>query len=153
MKILVSRQDYDRVSKYTWHISWNKDRTRKYARARINGKLVLMHRFILEVDSSFDVDHRNRNGLDNTRRNLRVANRSQNNANGLGKGNKNGFKGTFFNSDGRPKPWYAQVGYEYRTVHCGSYVTPEEAARAYDRKAVELFGEFALTNQMLGLFA
>ena len=47
---------------------------------------------------------------------------------------------------GGPRPWRSCIGFNYRYVHLGTYADKEEAARAYDRKAIELFGAFAHLN-------
>jgi|TARA_R110002020_G_C15975619_1_gene747963 hypothetical protein len=44
------------------------------------------------------------------------------------------------------KPWEAYIMFNQKNIYLGSYKTKEEAARAYDKKAIELFGEFAQLN-------
>jgi hypothetical protein len=46
----------------------------------------------------------------------------------------------------RSKPWMAQIKFNYKVIYLGMYKTKEEAALVYNKKAVELFGEFAQLN-------
>jgi hypothetical protein len=90
------------------------------------------------------VDHRDRNGLNCRRGNLRAANASQNQGNaGLARSNTTGFKGV----DRCGDRWRARIKRNGKTASIGGlYVTAEEAARAYDKAAREHFGEFAWLN-------
>ena len=64
-----------------------------------------------------------------------------------------GFKGIRYKKDNkkRLKPWQAQIYIHGKTQSIGYYKTPTQAAKAYDRKAVEAFGPKAVTNKSLGL--
>jgi hypothetical protein len=44
------------------------------------------------------------------------------------------------------KKWIASIGFNRNKIHLGLFTNEEDAARAYDRKAMELFGEFAYLN-------
>ena len=73
---IVSDCDYDRVMQYKWHIHRSKGKNKKagqpYARAMINGKRTLLHRFILNPSDDLHVDHINFQTLDNRRENIRA---------------------------------------------------------------------------------
>ena len=89
------------------------------------------------------VDHINHDPLDNHRHNLRLATRSQNAANvGPYANNTSGYKGVDFNQG----KWRARITQHGKRHFLGTFDTAEEAARAYDSKALELFGEFASLN-------
>jgi hypothetical protein len=111
------------------------------------GTLVSMHRLILGVAESELVDHINSDGLDNRRRNLRPCSHTQNMQNRkIQSNNRSGFKGVYFHRGKGAHPWYAQLTANGRRVHIGAFVSPEEAARAYDKAAIKHHGEFARLN-------
>jgi hypothetical protein len=110
-------------------------------RNKQSGSRIYMHRNIAGADRGEEVDHRNRDGLDNRRSNLRKATRSQNEANKAPRG-RSGFKGVSY--DSRSQRYTAHVGHHKKWV--GSFVTAEDAAKARDRAAREMFGEFAFIN-------
>lgn len=90
-------------------------------------------------------DHIDHNTHNMQRTNMRLATRSQNAANAkLSRRNTSGFKGVRFQAQNQN--WYASIGVNRKEVYLGVFKTKEEAARAYDKKAVELFGEFASIN-------
>lgn len=106
----------------------------------------LMHKEILGIVGDLDVDHRDRDGLNNRRENLRVATRSQNNANAAKRfrATSSRFKGVYWHRGARK--WQAHINAEGERVHLGLYLDEEQAALAYDKAAKELFGEFARLN-------
>jgi hypothetical protein len=148
LKAIVDDADFEWASAIRWFPLYNGTTT--YA---ISGYPVMrggcvsrrLHRLILEAPAGVHVDHENGDGLDNRRSNLRLATRSQNahNMHRLPR-NTSGFKGVSYQKTNRK--WRAQIQCGERTYHLGYHATPEEAARAYDAKARELFGEYARTN-------
>lgn len=152
MFALVDDIDFERVSQHSWHLHRNPSDL-LYARTTIkdsNGKRkkVRMHRFILNATAG-RIDHANRNGLDNTRGNLRLATNSQNQGNsskGFGVGTS-AYRGVHWNR--RQRAWRACISINNKTVWLGTYrgdTGEVDAARSYDRAAEEHFGEFALLN-------
>jgi hypothetical protein len=108
---------------------------------------ISVHRLAwLFVHGSFanEIDHINRDKQDNRISNLREATRTQNQAN-LFKTNKSGFKGVHMRPSGT---FYAHIGNNGKQHYIGSYKTANEAAIAYNKKAIELFGEFAALNEV-----
>lgn len=94
------------------------------------------------------VDHINRNPLDNRRENLRLATGSQNMANreGWGKSLPKGVSHHPARPGKGPECFQARIGVNSRRISLGTYRTPEEAGRAYDKAALQHYGEFAVLN-------
>lgn len=129
---------------------WRKSKNGYVVRGiRLNGVYTLIYMHVV-VASRMKIegltDHEDRNKLNNQRSNLRPATRSQNAANvGLRQDNTTGFKGVRFQKQSNKYEVFITVG--GKTAYIGLYETPEEAARAYNAKAIELFGEFAFLNE------
>lgn len=91
------------------------------------------------------VDHINGNGLDNRRANLRLASHAQNHANSQKrKGKSSPYKGVSWSRSGAK--WMATIRSAGKTTYLGVFTNPIEAAKAYDRAASEIYGEFARVN-------
>ena len=101
--------------------------------------------FILNLTDLPCVDHKDRNSLNNHLSNLRWCTRKENQQNRSK--NNNGtsmYKGVSFHK--RSNKWLAQIRHNGQRIHLGYFNDESEAARAYDRKASELFREFAVLN-------
>lgn len=132
----------------------------------IKKRTILMHRYILDLacdDTYTDqvVDHIDGNGLNNVKSNLRLCNRSENSCNKrLRSNSQTGYRGVnkkketqYIKKDGTKikynvkKPWLAYITPKgKKRITIGYFENIEEAAKAYDEKAKELFGEFAKLN-------
>lgn len=97
-----------------------------------------------DIPKEMQVDHINRNKLDNQRENLRLATHSENAANAGGKKNKEGYRGI----KAHRRKWQAEIQKDKRKIFIGLYSTKEAAAIAYNIKAKELFGDFAYQNTL-----
>lgn len=111
---------------------------------------VYLHRRVLKAPSGLEVDHRNRNKLDNRRANLRLATGTQNKRNAgprrtyAGKPTNSPYKGVFLHrQSGR---WNARIRHSGRQHSLGYFDDQVDAARAYDKAALEHHGEFACIN-------
>lgn len=149
---LVDVEDLDRIRNYTWYAQYFKPQDRfyilmanRFARKDFGKSTVLLHRYILGVDHlDVLVDHENRNSLDNRKRNLRIATPAENVRNsGPSKLNKLGLKGVWKTSKDR---YLSQITFEGKREHVGSFDNPIDACIAYNKRAQELFGEFAYLN-------
>lgn len=143
---IVDDEDAERVLQRKWHYH-RKKCGGEYAKHsyRKNGKIidVLMHRFILDAPPGVEIDHKNNNGLDNRRENLRLATSAENKRNrGIQRHNKSGYKGVQLEY-GR---WSAIIWVDGVRIRIGTFDTKEEAARAYDKGARLWHGEFAKLN-------
>lgn len=136
----IDAADYDRLSKYRWYASHHGPTT--YARCRQKSKDTYMHRMIMRPRKGQIVDHIDGNGLNNRRCNLRICTSRQNQANRGPCGGSSRFVGVFRNKD----KWQAGIGYRGKSYYIGLFDDEVEAAKARDRKAYELHGEFAYLN-------
>lgn len=140
---LVSPEDFHWLSQRDWYRD-----DRGYAACglfrRREGMIVKMHRLILLAPNTATVDHANGNTLDNRRENLRLATQSQQNANRLKFKGRSQFKGVYRRCDGLK--WVAHIKNAGRPKNLGSFVSEDDAARAYDAAARQIFGEFACLN-------
>lgn len=138
---LVDDEDYSLVSGLVWTPEERNDRVY----ARNIAQRLYMHRLLLG-DPPGDIDHENRNGLDNRRSNLRLATRSQNNLNSRRiKGSfSSRFKGVSWRKD--RQWWIAYITKDGHREEIGHFTDEVVAAKARDARAVELFGEFARLN-------
>lgn len=106
-------------------------------------------RLLLRPATGLQVDHINHDIHDNRRINLRIATPSQNGQNRRKRSdNTSGYKGVSWKKAN--KAWQAYIKYKQKTIYLGLHNTPELAALAYNKKARELFGEFALLNVVAG---
>lgn len=138
---LVDDEDFESLSRHKWYVT---ERGRARRRNDEGTGNCSMSREIMGFPEG-EVDHANRDKLDNQKSNLRVCSHRQNNGNkGLGKTNTSGFKGVSWRK--RDKVWEAGIKHKGKTIHIGNFQGRFEAAEAYDAKATELFGEFAWTN-------
>lgn len=141
---IVDPEYVELLNKFNWSLSYNRAGN-EYAITNMNGIRVKMHRFIMGVtDPSILVDHKNRNGLDNRKHNLRLCDKLKNAANSKPINKTSAYKGVSF--DNYSKKWVARIKFEGKQLNLGRYDDEEDAARAYDAKAKEVFGEFAYLN-------
>lgn len=147
MEAIVDSEDYRLVAGFRWHS--HKNNRSVYARTSLqirtaDGKReshLWMHKLVLPGVSL--VDHRDGNGLNNRRGNLRPATHQQNMRNRrLTNGKK--FKGAF-HAKGSAR-WFSSICVNYRNIYLGSFDSEEEAACAYDAAARLYFGEFCTPN-------
>lgn len=139
---IVDEADAELVNQYRWNPLRHKSGF--YATARESQKTVYLHRLIVGFPEGQEVDHANRDGLDNRRSNLRVCSRSGNTSNRARmKSNTTGFVGVEYRANGR---FQAAVWVNYHKVSLGTFDTAEDAARARDAAARDAFGEFASLN-------
>lgn len=141
---IVDDEDYDWLNQWNWHA--HKDRNTYYAKRTTSyGATIRMHRLILGAKKGQITDHRNRNGLDNQRHNIRICTLSENQQNRPAYPNGTSkYKGVWWWAD--RQRWGSMIRVNNKRYYLGSYVNEIDAAKIYDKKAKELFGVFAYCN-------
>lgn len=145
---LVDDEDFDYLNQFHWlmvqngknniyakrNLSWKKGSGRK--------RQVYMHREILNFPKGMSIDHKDFNGLNNQKSNLRICTHAQNMWHNISKA-VSGYKGVYYNQN---HSILAKIKVNNIVIHLGSFKTEEDAARAFDEAAIKYRGEFASLN-------
>lgn len=134
--LLISKEDEELLKLYRILFDKNSGYFRVYLG---KGEYTYLHRLIVNAQKGDIVDHIDRNRQNNTRENLRIVTRATNNYNREVK-NKLG-RGIYFDKFGNR--FRACISHENKTLKLGSFKTLIEAKEAYNKKAVELRGDYA----------
>lgn len=152
-KAIVDDDDFEYLNQWKWHIKNNGRKKVYYAvrgvwdNSRKNNRFIRMHREIMKASTNLQIDHINGNGLDNRKCNLRLCDNAQNHWNiKRSKNNTSGVRGIDWMK--RKRKWRARIHYYGKEIHLGLFITPQEAARAYNQAALKYHGEFAYLNQI-----
>jgi hypothetical protein len=117
-----------------------------YVQTELKGKVYMLHRIVWElhngeIPKGMQVDHIDRNPLNNSITNLRLCTQNQNQINsGVPKNNTTGYKGVLRTPNGK---FQARLGYNGKKLYLGLFETAEDAAACVKAKTIELYGEFA----------
>jgi len=152
---VVDAEDVPRLGSFSWFIYRPSASDRLiYAVRKVRtgvGRYTkrLMHRDVLVMSDNFEVDHKNGNGLDNRKENLRPATASQNQANARQHvdAGYSQYKGVTFHKITRR--WQASVQCNKKRRFFGGFKTEKEAAEAYNKEAAKVFGEYARLNEIV----
>ena len=146
---IIDAADVHLVARNNWYAEVDRRRdgtvSKVYAarKVRLGGAScpVYLHRTIAQTPTGLPTDHKNGDGLDNRRVNLRVVTPSQNSQNQLTSvANTSGFKGVTWNA--RSAKWQAQIGFQGRKFYLGLFDQIELAALAYATASSKLHGEY-----------
>lgn len=146
---LIDEGDAELISRYKWHAIRVNPRKSFYARTvlwSIGRRYwrIRMQNLILHAPDGFLVDHKDGDGLNNTRSNLRIATMAQNNAARPSAPGRSGYRGVIWDSGKRR--WRARISENNHDITLGCFADPAEAAAVYDAAARKLHGEFAQVN-------
>lgn len=143
---IVDDEDFEWLSKWKWHYNPRQYTGPGYAeRSAINpitkrNSTICMHRAIMGFPKGKLIDHKNGNGLDNTRSNLRLATFSENSRHRkYPSTSTTGLKGVHRSSKNK---YRARIRMGGKLVSLGTFTNPEDAREAYLKKAKPLHGEF-----------
>jgi hypothetical protein len=142
-EVLIDKEDYHFILEYHWYIcKWGKVFyvvATVYNRETKKQRTVKLHRLILNAPKNKDIDHKNGNGLDNRKKNLRLCTKVENGINrGKQKNNTSGYKGVWQIHNGR---WRARIHFK-KSIHLGYFDTIKEAHQAYCKASKKYHGEF-----------
>lgn len=150
---LVDDENFERLNQWKWHMGSRGYSIRSHYYAKENKwKVVRMATEVMKISGNWKanklIDHINRNKLDNRKCNLRMVTASQNAINSkMFSTNTSGYRGVSFQPKANlSNPWTAYMHFSGKKMHLGYYKTKTEAAKAYDNKAIELYGKFARLN-------
>jgi hypothetical protein len=144
---LVDDADYERLNQWKWCVS--NEYGKLYAVCWQNDQHVRMHRFLLGLKkgNAVQVDHKDGNGLNNQRSNLRIATHKQNQWNKRKRrDNTSGYKGVFWHE--ASKKWLVQIKANGKIQYIGCFKSKIEAARKYNEAAKKYHGKFASLNNI-----
>lgn len=145
---LVDDEDFDELSKYSWYCSRSGYAARDERNlARTEGAVVYMHKQLVQSDDK--VDHINRNKIDNRKENLRPATNAENLSNRpMQVNNRSGYKGVSWSKvSGK---WASEITVKGKKYYLGLFDDKHDAARMYNFWALDLLGEFAFLNKIIG---
>lgn len=145
--VLYDNKDHKLISKYKWHIykGWYNFYAHVNSGKRPNRTVIAMHRLIMKFPK--EVDHKNGNGLDNRRCNLRTSINGGNQMNkGLQKNNKSGYKGVSF--DKRSRRYISVISINHKRIYLGSFKKAIDGAIAYNKVVKKYHKGFARLNKL-----
>lgn len=147
---LVDDEDYKRVSAHKWYAVRHQGTW--YAVTTFGQKRspTYMHRFVMNLTfGDGGLDHKDRNGLNNQKSNLRFANHSQQQGNRAKMPHTSSrYKGVSWSK--KRNIWIVTIQRYGKSSYLGSFINEEDAARCYDAAALEHYGEFAYLNYLEG---
>jgi len=139
---IIDIEDLDKIKGYRFHKT-----NRGYVRGNTKEYKYLHHLIIGKPPKGFVTDHKDRNKLNNKRNNLRFITNQQNIMNSNKRKNTSSkYKGVCFVK--AKKKWIAQISFNKKIYRLGCFANEKEAAKAYNKKAIEFFGEFAALNDL-----
>lgn len=140
--VLVDDDDRAFLERFSWHLKPDKKTFYLYTNVKIGGRTtsISMHRLICGLVSS-EIDHINRNGLDNRKSNLRFSTSKENQRNRV-RFNSHGYRGVYKSGN----QYSVQIQVNGKKKRAYGFKTPEEAARKYDEMCKEFHGEFGIKN-------
>ena len=150
--VFIDDEDYDIIKNVTWMICKGKNDI-FYARGRVKDidrhkygqSQVRMHRIIMSAKEGEGVDHKDHNGLNNRRSNLRIVTQAQNSMN-MRSHSQTGFKGVTFIK--KKKLYKARIRVNNVLINGRSCKDIFTAAKSYNELAIKYFGEHAFLNKI-----
>lgn len=149
---IVDDEDFEEISKYKWYCDATGYAVREQSLGNSKSKMVRMHRIVNKTPDGLETDHINGNKLDNRKENLRNCNHAENSRNTKKKNGSSVYKGVHLATRRSKKngiiwhSWLAEIKKDKKYYFIGYFKIESDAAKAYDKKAIELHGEFVRLN-------
>lgn len=145
LKTKVDDDDFIALARWNWKPICCNGIT--YAARHSSSGTVYMHREVKDATKGKYVDHINHDTLDNQKGNLRICSQSQNMANARRPShNTSGYKGVHFHK--KAKKYSASMQIHGKSKHLGLFLSAVEAAKAYNKAALSVWGDFAYINEV-----
>jgi len=134
-RALVDKEDFEKLNKHKWYAMF--DRFNWYAvrcEIKINDKRkqIRMHREIMKPDKNMEIDHIDRDGLNNQKKNLRICNHRQNSLNRkIRKDNTSGLRNINWNK--RQRKWVVRIIKNGKRINVGVFNSKEKAYEVYKK--------------------
>lgn len=145
---VIDFDDFEKVRGFKWYAQKMGRCVYAHRNVPIGDKhtTISLHRFLTGCPPGMEINHINGDGLDNRRENLQIVTHQQN---AFAKCQKrkdatSKYRGVTWNK--QHNCWQAKIRHCGKDSHLGWFDSEEDAARAYDAKAIELFGEHAAPN-------
>ena len=142
----IDKEDIDKVREYAWHCDYYGYAVTTQKKIK---KDIKMHRLVTDCPKDMIVDHKNHDTTDNRKQNLRICKKIDNQRNqAKSKTNKSGMIGVSWSK--KLSKWTAQVYLKDKKIHIGVFTDFEEAVKAREKKAREIYGEFFYNQKEIG---
>jgi len=141
-RAIIDAEDVERIKNYKWYLN-----NQGYVTTTIKSKKIRIQHLInnLESNRKVQIDHKDRDKLNNCKSNFRVCTHMENNWNSIkNKNNTTGFKGVFAAGE----KWRSQIMANRKLYYLGTFKTKVEAVKAYNKAAIKHHGEFACLNNI-----
>lgn len=145
---VIDNEDFNKIKNYKWRLYYDKNKNLKYVLTTDkNKKTLFLHRYIMNCPNNMIIDHKNHNGLDNQKNNLRICNYINNNRNKKKcKNSTSKYKGVYWNK--YHKKWEVSIKNKNEKKFLGYFNNEKEAAKKYNNYAILHYNEYAYLNEV-----
>ena len=146
-RALIDLEDVEKCRLYKWSLS-NKYVATRWDKNKNSETTIFLHRYIMNCPEEYEVDHINRNKLDNRKNNLRICLHIENQKNMKVKSINKTSKYKGVNWYQRENCWRVRICTDNKRFEVGFFDSEIAAANAYNYYAKKFHGEFALLNDV-----
>ena len=147
IKFIIDDDEYERVSCLKWYPMFDNHKNSYRINSKIDGKIIKIHRFIMNAKKNEFVDHINGDILDNRKSNLRKCSLSENNRNKMK--HKNGKTSKYKGVSIQGNRYRARIRFNDKYLSLGMFESEDKAAIAYNIAALKYYGNFSRLNNVM----